>query len=299
MKLEYWQLAQRQGHPLSIKERMSETRIRAWYEHFEGKVYVSFSGGKDSTVLLHLVRRFYPEVPGVFCDTGLEFPEIRDFVKSTPNIEWIKPAMSFPRVLETYGYPVVSKEVAQKVYEIRTTHSSKLKEKRLHGDEKGNGAIPKKWLPLIEAPFKISSSCCDVLKKRPFKLYEKSSGRVPFVGLMAGDSRLRTTSYLKYGCNAFSSPRPKSMPLAPWREEDVWAYLKLHKVPYSTIYDKGYPRTGCMFCMFGLHTTPKGEENRFELMAKTHPTQFGYCIHKLGIGRVLDYLDIPYPKEDL
>lgn len=57
------QLVERQGLPLQMKIGMSQQRIHEWYEHFEGKVYVAFSGGKDSTVLLDLVRDIYPEVP--------------------------------------------------------------------------------------------------------------------------------------------------------------------------------------------------------------------------------------------
>jgi 3'-phosphoadenosine 5'-phosphosulfate sulfotransferase (PAPS reductase)/FAD synthetase len=126
-KLEHWQLKQRQAEPLEIKEQLTTNRIKAYYERLNGKVYVSFSGGKDSTVLLHQVRRIYPNVPAVFIDTGLEYPEIRDFVKTIDNVVWLKPKMPFTQVIEQYGYPVISKENAQKIKEIRTTKSEKLK----------------------------------------------------------------------------------------------------------------------------------------------------------------------------
>ena len=61
-----WELQQMQSLPLSAKVVMTQQRIREWYEHWDGMVYVSFSGGKDSTVLLHLVRDMYPDVPAVF-----------------------------------------------------------------------------------------------------------------------------------------------------------------------------------------------------------------------------------------
>ena len=108
--LENWQLKQRQSLPLDIKILMSEKRIREWYDHWDGLIYVAFSGGKDSTVLLHLVRKLYPRVWGVFNDTGLEFPEIREFVKTIKNVRWLKPKMTFKKVLETYGYPILSKK---------------------------------------------------------------------------------------------------------------------------------------------------------------------------------------------
>lgn len=81
-------LYQMQSMPLSIKVRMTEKRIRGWIEEYgvDG-VYVSFSGGKDSTVLLDIVRKLYPDVLAVYVDTGLEYPEIREFVKSFDNIE--------------------------------------------------------------------------------------------------------------------------------------------------------------------------------------------------------------------
>ena len=71
-------LAELQGYPLSMKLALTRQRIREWVNRFgEDGVYVSFSGGKDSTVLLHIVREMYPNIPAVFVDTGLEYPEIR------------------------------------------------------------------------------------------------------------------------------------------------------------------------------------------------------------------------------
>lgn len=66
-----------QSWDLQHKIQVTTTRIIEWYEHYNGQVYVAFSGGKDSTVLLDIVRRIYPDVPAVFADTGLEFPEVR------------------------------------------------------------------------------------------------------------------------------------------------------------------------------------------------------------------------------
>ena len=292
MKVEPWQLKQRQGHPLEIKERLTENRIRSWYEHWNGEVYISFSGGKDSTILLDIVRRLYPKVTAVFVDTGLEYPEIREFVKSIDNVIWLKPKISFIETIKKYGYPIISKENAEKIYQIRNTNSNKLRNKRLYGDAKGNGKLPEKWKFLINAPFKISGTCCEVMKKRPVKRYEKTSGQKPFVGTMAVDSRMREISYMQRGCNSFDSTRPMSIPLAFWKEEDVWNYIKKYNLKYSKIYDLGYPRTGCMFCMFGIHME-KGK-NRFQRMKETHPKQYNYCMNHLGCGEVLDFINIPH-----
>lgn len=110
----------KQALPLEIKVNMTKQRIREWVEHFgiDG-VYVSFSGGKDSTVLLTIARELYPDIKAVFVDTGLEYPEIRQFVKKFENVDWIKPKMTFKQVIEKYGYPFISKEVSECVYGAR------------------------------------------------------------------------------------------------------------------------------------------------------------------------------------
>lgn len=106
-------LKYKQSLPLDTKVAMTKLRIREWVQEYgtEG-VYVAFSGGKDSTVLLHIVRGMYPTIPAVFLDTGLEYPEIREFVKTFNNVEWLKPKMNFRQVIEMYGYPFFSKEVS-------------------------------------------------------------------------------------------------------------------------------------------------------------------------------------------
>jgi 3'-phosphoadenosine 5'-phosphosulfate sulfotransferase (PAPS reductase)/FAD synthetase len=303
-----------QSLPLEDKIKKSNLRIREWYEHWCGQVYVSFSAGKDSTILLSLVRSIYPDVPAVFCDTGLEYPEIREFALKQRNVTVIRPAMSFRDVLHKYGYPVVSKAQSQYIYEIRNTRNEKLRDLRLNGQWLPNGKLgrlgmlSKCWRYLIDAPFKISDKCCRVLKKRPFEIYEKESGRKAMTGEMAYEGRRRKTCYLMNGCNAFTLKRAKSTPLGFWTEQDVLRYLKDFQIPYSKAYgdivesDDGMlaatrcERTGCMFCMFGVHLDKK--ENRFVHMYRTHPELWNYCIHTLGIGNVLDYIGIPYAPNE-
>ena len=81
--------------PLERKIRVTQAKIIEWYHHYGGKVAVSFSGGKDSTVLLDLARRAFPDIPAVFVDTGLEYPEIREFVKTVPNVTWLRLSRRF------------------------------------------------------------------------------------------------------------------------------------------------------------------------------------------------------------
>lgn len=288
-------LRQRQSLPMEAKVVLSQLRIREWNDRFGGKVYVSFSGGKDSTVLLHIARQLYPKIPAVFIDTGLEFPEIRDFVKTIDNVIWIKPKIPFPQVISKYGYPIISKEQASFIQEYRDSKSRKLQGIRINGNKSGKGKISRKWNYLLDSDFLISDKCCDVMKKEPAHRYEKETGNAPIIGVMADEGSKRVQDYLRFGCNAFDAKRPISRPMGFWLEEDVWAYIKKYNIPYSSIYDKGYTRTGCMFCMFGIHL--EKEPNRFQRLYETHPAQWNYCINTLGCGRVLDTIKVPYtPK---
>ena len=281
-------LRQKQSLPLAAKVALTESRIREWVDHWAGQVYVAFSGGKDSTVLMHIARRMYPEIPAVFIDTGLEYPELRDFVKGFDGVEWIRPKKLFADVVREYGYPVVSKEIAQHIYEIRRTKSEKLLARRLSDDIYMSGRLPVKWRYLLDAPFPVSHKCCEWLKKEPARRYEKATGRKPLLGTMASESTLRKQRYLRYGCNGFDMKRPASTPMAFWLEEDVWEYIKKENVAIAKIYEMGYERTGCMFCAFGYQYD--GDNDRFERMRTTHPAQYKYCMNTLGMREVLGYI---------
>ena len=304
--------------PLEEKINLAKRRIREWYEYWEGEVYISFSGGKDSTVLLHLVKDLYPDVPAVFVDTGLEFPEVRTFARANADIV-LKPKMRFDEVIKKYGYPVISKEQALYIYEYRNTKSEKLRHKRLYGDEKGGYKISKKWQKLINSDFNISNHCCNIMKKNPFKQYEKKTGKKCIVGTMAKEGSLRKNEYIRNGCNAFNSSRPISKPLSVWTEQDILKYLSKYDIPYASVYGEikqddndryyctGRDRTGCVFCGFGCHLEP--ESNRFQQLKETHPKLYNYCIgggcyddrglwvpnkEGLGMGHVLDEIGVKY-----
>ena len=111
-------LAELQALPLHRKIGITIARITEWYNHFNGNVYVSISGGKDSTVLWDIVHKLFPDVPAVFSNTGLEYPEIQQFAKSICD-DVVSPKMSFTEVIKTYGYPLISKEISEAIYYAR------------------------------------------------------------------------------------------------------------------------------------------------------------------------------------
>lgn len=128
-------LKELQALPLHRKIQITQTRIIEWYIHFGGNVCVSFSGGKDSTVLLHIARQIYPDIPAVFSNTGLEFPEIQKFVRGFDNITIVTPEMRFTDVIQTYGYPLIGKEVADAIYYARRIRTDDLREREKKREE--------------------------------------------------------------------------------------------------------------------------------------------------------------------
>lgn len=108
-----------QSLPLEMKVKMTERRIKDWYEYYGGDVAVSFSGGKDSTVLLHICRNLYPDIKALYFNTGLEFPSLTRFVKSFDNVEIIKPKYSFIQIIRKYGYPIVTKQSSKVIYDSK------------------------------------------------------------------------------------------------------------------------------------------------------------------------------------
>lgn len=310
-----------QALSLDSKIRMTQQRIKQWYDAWDGMVYVSFSGGKDSTVLKHIVDSMYDDVPSLFVNTGLEYPEIQRFAMSQKNVVTVRPSMRFDEVIKKYGYPVISKQVAKKAYDLNTARRhgnfNSYVEKQFNGTyTMKNGEKSKfnieKWKFLLESDFSISHMCCDVMKKKPSKEYEKMTGRKPIIGTMASESKLRYNAWLQHGCNAFDADRPKSQPLSFWTEQDIYHYIKKFNVPYcSEIYGEivvddrpdgndvlegqinlidylgAYGeqerltttkcnRTGCIFCMFGCHL--EKEPNRFQQLKLSHPKQYKFCI---------------------
>ena len=98
------ELRQLQALPLDLKIARTKQRIREWVRHYGVYgVYISFSGGKDSTVLLHIAREMYPEIEAVFINTGLEYPEIQKFAMSFPNVKVVYPKKTFKQVLTEKG----------------------------------------------------------------------------------------------------------------------------------------------------------------------------------------------------
>ena len=246
MKHTSYDLAQMQSLPLEAKIKMTKQRIEEWYEAWDGMVYVSFSGGKDSTVLKHIVDSMYDDIPSLFINTGLEFPEIQRFARAQKNVVTVRPEMRFDEVIKKYGYPVISKEVSQIVEEAKrgiargdgsyAYRIAKLNGTLLKPDGTKSQFNCEKWKFMLDADYDISDKCCKVMKKKPAKTYEKQTKRKPFIGTMATESKLRYQQWIRHGCNSFDKKKTASYPLSFWTEQDILHYIKKFNVPYCSVY---------------------------------------------------------------
>ena len=301
------ELEQIMALPLSAKIQMSIERIKSWYEYWDGKVYVSFSGGKDSTVLLHLVRSIYPDVEAVFCDTGLEYPEIRDFVKTFENVQIIRPEKNFRKIIQEDGYPFPTKEYARKIRYAQMGSNWAMKYFDENNQDKDGRRsrynIPKRYYKLLDSNFKISDKCCEWMKKRPFKKFERKTKKRGYIGTLASESLARRQAWVRYGCNVVNKRNKHSTPIAFWTQNDIYQYIIENDLKIAPIYGDiietgntvnylgteypeyrttGLDRTGCVFCMFGI--TKEKHPNRFEKLKETHPNLYEYCMKSVADG---------------
>lgn len=256
-----------QALPLELKVRMTQRRVWEWVKEFgEEGVYLSWSGGKDSTVLRHIIRQYFPNVVSVFVNTGLEYPEIQAFVRAAKDrgepVEILRPEMRFDEVIKKYGYPVIGKRQANAVelarknlaagkysYRLMTLGVTAREafdmgldlpdEEQLTRYERtatGSKFAMHKYRPLLKTDFLLSAKCCDVMKKRPAQEYERRTGKKPILATMAQESLLRENAWFKNGCNAFNAKHPTSAPMAFWTEQDVLRYIKLNGVEIASVY---------------------------------------------------------------
>ena len=275
-----------QSLPLQDKVFLTQKLIdEAVALYGESHLYLSFSGGKDSTVLSHIARIHYPNILHVFSNTSCEYPETIDFVKAIfeagTNIITITPTdrngtpWTFERVVLEYGYPLFSKTVANG---IRTYRHARTTETRQHSLDYMSRRFPK-YLPFLEE--NISDLCCEKLKKGPLKRFAKQNGlHCSIIGTLAVESKTRMNDWIQHGSNIFGVKKDNQCrPLSFWTDADIYEYIKLHQIQIAKLYDLGYQRNGCMFCGFGISSERKKcGINRFERLKQTHPTEYEWML---------------------
>ena len=201
--------------PFPDKYAITEVLIQRNLREMGKDCAVAFSGGKDSLVALRLVVQHYPNIPVVFNNTGVEYPETLRFVHETANA-WnlnlieTKPEMTFWECVDQWGFPV--------------------------------GKRPKKGQP-------SSKKCCYHLKDKPMAFILKCLGsKGYFTGVTAVENRTRMFNARDKGtCYQVKGIR-KVHPILYWTVDEVWAYLKENRINANLVYSKGADRVGCSTC---------------------------------------------------
>lgn len=303
-----WTLNQKIDHSLGVIDQFI-TRLG------KDKVYLAFSGGKDSTVLMHLCEVIYKDMPCVFVNTGCESESVVKFVRQCKeeghNIITLRPRMTPRQVWSEYGFPLLSKNICYMVYQVRSNPncaSSKKFQSLYWNGRKNFFKIADKWMYLIDEPYDISNKCCDILKKEPSHRYEEETGRMPILGIMASESSMRETEYVKRGsCNVFDQKgKSISHPLSIWVEEDIVEFIKLRNIKIADIYHKGAKRTGCVACGFGVQFA---QDNRLALLHQLYPKYYDMVMNFTNHGvtyrealrkaLAVEGLELPDEKRDL
>lgn len=193
----------------------AEDLIKQAIQRHKPNIYVAFSGGKGSEVVLHLALKHWKKIPVVFHNTGVEFPETVSLVHKLRD-EWelnlieTHPEKTFWDCIKEYGFP---------------------------GFKTGKRSRPK---------------CCYHLKEKPTVKAEKEHGLVAvFTGIQGSESYYRRRvirfcgqRYLHKKTNVW-----RYHPIAHWTDEDIWNYIKGNKLPFNQAYLlPRCDRTGCMPC---------------------------------------------------
>lgn len=300
-------LKELQALPLDDKISLTKLRVQEFYDNLGG-VILNFSGGKDSTVLKHIIDSMNLDIQSVFVNTGLEYPDIVSFVKKQDNVTLIRPKMNFKEVIDTYGWVFPSKEIAHHIYYMR--RGSDWAWKTMDGLEKDGTPSTfkernKRWKFLVNAPCKISHKCCDIMKKEPLKRYHKETNTKPIVATLATESMLRQIAWYKTGCNSYGNTI-MSKPLSFWTEQDILNYIVRFNVEIAPIYGDiievsgklvttKESRSGCVFCPVSCHLGKP--PYKFQRLKENYPKLYDYCINKLNLKELLDFVGNHLGKE--
>lgn len=308
------------NNDLEEKIRNACHRIEELYYETDGKCYVSFSGGKDSTVLLALIKlceEIYtiPEggIPAVFSNTGIELGITVDFVKWVrdnwySNVQIIRPEKSFDWVIKNVGKPMLSKQKSHALHQYqkgkRTTalHGLLFEGKTQTGHPSWKNKIADKNMHFLSDDFDICASemCCVLMKKKPFEVYEKQNGmygtivgaRMTEGGVREDEAKRRVLHGGKL-CTVVGKHITKKYPIIDWSDEDVENFVECYNVPLSDAYTKyGFHRTGCMACPYG-----KNVDKDLEYLYYHEPNRYKASMHWLKDVYIAQNVQLPFDDD--
>ena len=240
------------------------TKIRATIEKYgEENFYLSFSGGKDSTVLHELLDLAIPgnTIPRVYANTGIELNLVRQFVQDKAEqdqrIVIIKPEKAIVPMLKEKGYPFKSKEHSfyLETYQRNKAYTKTVNRYLYPSEERKSFGCPQilRYQFTPDFDLKVSDKCCNELKKKPLKQWQKENNKpYSIVGLRQAEGGQRNNTK----CLAFNGNKLKAFhPLAIVGDDFIEWFIEEHNVELSAVYYPPYnfKRTGCKGCPFALH----------------------------------------------
>ncbi|NLH63894.1 MAG: phosphoadenosine phosphosulfate reductase family protein [Erysipelotrichaceae bacterium] len=189
--------------------------IRGITQHYDlSSIFVSFSGGKDSTVTSNLVIRAMDteKIVHIYGDTTLEYPESAKYI-----VEFRK---RFPEV------PLlVAKNNAQTFSDLCT---------------------------IVGPPSRVLRWCCTVFKtgaitKKIEQVFDDKKNILSFQGIRRSESASRS-KYDRSSNNSKITKQTTASPIIDWLDFDVWLYILSNKLPFNNAYRQGFSRVGCWCC---------------------------------------------------
>ena len=291
-------------------------RIKRDYERTNGKIYLSFSGGKDSTVLAHLIMMcdFDIHIPFVFSNTGIELDAIKDFVNNFPydNIIQLKPKKSFSQVLKEYGKPAISKMRSNhlRVYQnnIDNPFNSRTARQMITGirekdgiqipDSTSRAKLANKHMHFLhpDTEFKTSDQCCRSLKKHVFEIFEKENKMLgSFSGVRISEGGIRSLNYKSCVNIRHKNGHEfvQSMPIIDWTDEIVDRFIEKYNIEISKAYTLyGCQRTGCCACPFS-----KNLKHDLKVLWDYEPLKYKAMMHWLKDVYIYQEVECDWDEE--
>lgn len=271
-----------------FESKLGESRARvSWVLEHHTRPAVAWSGGKDSTVLLHIALSLKPNIDVVWVNTGVEFPECMHFIMDLKarwnlNLHVAKPAVTFWKVVNEFGWPMLGKG-----------GNGGWQSRAAYLERSGKARLAK-----ATRDAQIGAACCRILKKNPsHKIYNELRVDCVVLGNMVAESRQRFLVWAQRGDYYYapSEGRHKAWPMAAWKDEDVWEYHARFGIPHSQIYDKGHKRNGCWPCLMDI----RFPDSKLSLLRKSHPKLWRFLLVDKGLGERILALKIALGKEEM
>jgi 3'-phosphoadenosine 5'-phosphosulfate sulfotransferase (PAPS reductase)/FAD synthetase len=297
----------------------AQDRALSFYRKMDGKVFVSVGGLDSMTLALFLWKYIDPNIPAVSVSV-LEHKSVQEahrMLAGQGDFVFLKPLKSKGEVIKEFGYPVISKDIADKIELIQnpTEKNATVRNAIITGQTGEFGGnkysrfmkMPDKWRNLFidrQSPFRVSGKCCYYMKEKPCDTYSKETGRAVYMALMASEGGRRAKALVKNGCNYYGKTVTRSCPFAIFSRQDILRLALEMKTPVPAIYGeiRRLPdgklettkarRTGCTMCGFGIHMEKR--PHRFDRLREENSKEWEFWMYRMGWGKVLDYIGIDW-----